>query len=668
MKEVIPYGHMVQEYYVGKLREFSEKRNKERAKIKTKAQAEKFVASVRQKLLSSFGPMPKRTALKPQITGKIIKDDVVIEKLIFESRPGFPVTANLYRPKEIKGKCPGVIGTCGHASEGKAAGPYHSFSLNLAKNGFVVLIYDPISQGERKQYLKEKHPLVPPGLCAEHNMLGNNMYLNGEFFGMWRAWDGIRALDYLLTRPEVDPNRMGVTGNSGGGTLSSYLNALDGRFTMAAPSCFVTTYVHNIENELPQDSEQIPPNFLKFGLDMADFFIARAPRPAIILGQRDDFFDARGVVETYEEVKRIYKLLGKEKNVECFVGPDNHGYHLANREAMYKFFNKHAGIKAKSKEPELKVSEEKELFCTKKGQVLDSLKGCKKVFEFTAEKGAALKSKRKKKTKAELDKALLSALAIKLPKKAPYYRKLRAGALPENNMCFSRFAIETEPGIQGILFGLKQSAPRNYIDAGKSATLYIPHLSSREDISNKEFELLEKDRDVYAFDARGVGESLPITCNMQGFFNAYDSDYLYACLGSMLGEPFLGRKVLDVLSAISLLKDEGYKNIRLIGRGMGALTAAFAGALSKDVKEVFLKNALLSYHELTQIPAYKWPFSHMLKGALKQFDLPDVYSALESKKLILLNPWDEKMEEWDKAKCLKHAKESGINPKLIKFS
>lgn len=666
MKELIPYGHMVQEYYIKRLRDTLAARKAERSKIKTKAAAEKFVLSVRQKLLRSFGPQPPKTPLNPIVSGKIEKDSCIIEKIIFESRPGFPVTANFYLPKKLNKKCPGIIGTCGHSPEGKACEVYQRYCAGLANKGFAVLIYDPISQGERKQYINEKHPLSPTGLCDEHNMLGNNMQLNGEFFGMWRAWDGIRALDYLLTRPEIDPKRVGVTGNSGGGTLSSFLNALDERFTMAAPSCFITTYLKNIENELPQDSEQTPPNFFKFGLEMADFFIARAPRPVLILGQRDDFFDARGVVETYEEVKNFYKLLGAEKNVECFIGPDSHGYHLANREAMYKFFCKHAKIKAPSKEPDLATEKEVALACVPKGQILKSLKNIKTVFNFTAEKGISLEKKRKKLPQDQLGKKALSLLGIKMPKEAPFYRKLRQTSA-KDNIYANRFALETEPGIQAILYSFTEGKSKNFLDGGKNAILYIPHLSVSEDVNGNEFALSDLEADVFALDPRGVGESLPMTCGMLDFFSAYDNDFFYACIASMLGESYLGGKVKDALSAMLLLKKEGYKNIHITGRGLGALTAAFAGFLSKEAKQASLKNALLSYHDLTQVPAYKWPFSCLVKGILKDFDLPDIYKAMSSKKLTIQTPWDEKMKPLPKSKCIERAKGLGLSQKLLKF-
>jgi hypothetical protein len=151
---------------------------------------------------------------------------------------------------------------------------------------------------------------------------------------------------------------------------------------------------------------------------------------------------------------------------------------------------------------------------------------------------------------------------------------------------------------------------------------------------------------------------------MNDYFAAYDSDFFYACISSMMDESYLGGKIKDAISAILLLKKEGYSNIHLKGRGLGALTAAFTGFLSKEVKEVSLANALLSYHSLTQKPAYKWPLSHIPMGVLKDFDLPDIYKALKSKNLTIKEPWDEKMESIPKSKIISLAKDFGlrINP------
>ena len=337
------FPRMIQEFYVRQVR-LSQRRQREQLdRIESKADAEAYVRSAQVRCRESFGSFPKRTPLNAQVTGIVERDSYRIENVIFESRPGFPVTANLYLPSRSEGKVPGVVGTCGHSSNGKAAEAYQSFAQGLARQGIACLIYDPIGQGERLQYTDDNLKSEIGVGVREHLYAGNQQFLVGEFFGTWRAWDGVRAHDYLRTRSEVDSNQIGVTGNSGGGTMTTWLCAMDDRWSMAAPSCFVTTFRRNLENELPQDTEQCPPEVFPLGLDHSDFLAAMAPKPVIILAKEQDYFDVRGAEETYGRLRRLYRHLGAEQNIALFVGPSGHGYSQENREAMYSWFKQACG-------------------------------------------------------------------------------------------------------------------------------------------------------------------------------------------------------------------------------------------------------------------------------------------------------------------------------------
>lgn len=288
------FPRMVHEFFVAEARKAENAHRRRWRELRSQADAERYVHLVRERCRMSFGPNPRRTPLNARITGTVERDAYKIEKVIFESRPGFPVTANLYLPKDANTRLPAIVGTCGHSTNGKASEFYQSFSQGLARLGYACLIYDPIGQGERLQYPNEELKSEVGIGVREHLYAGNQQFLVGEFFGNWRAWDGIRALDYLVTRPEIDPNRIGVTGNSGGGTMTTWLCGLDDRWAMAAPSCFVTTLRRNLENELPQDTEQCPPDVFPLGLEHIDFLAAMAPKPVIILAKERDYFDVRG--------------------------------------------------------------------------------------------------------------------------------------------------------------------------------------------------------------------------------------------------------------------------------------------------------------------------------------------------------------------------------------
>ncbi len=187
------FPRMMQEYFVQAVRDAERRNELATWRISTQEQAAQYVKTVRAKIRQSFGPEPERTALKPRIMGVLERDGYVIEKLIFESRPGFPVTANVYIPTGQSQPLPGVVGTCGHSTGGKAEPAYQSFAQGLARLGYVCLIYDPIGQGERFQYVnQELKSRIGLGV-REHLYAGNQQFLVGEFIGMWRAWDGIRA-------------------------------------------------------------------------------------------------------------------------------------------------------------------------------------------------------------------------------------------------------------------------------------------------------------------------------------------------------------------------------------------------------------------------------------------------------------------------------------------
>jgi len=440
------FPRMVQEHFVAQVRAAESRSLLAKAALKTKADAEAFVRDVQRRIRESFGPEPERTPLNARITGVVERDAYKIEKVIFESRPGFLVTANLYVPKGREFPLPGVVGTCGHSANGKAIEAYQSFAQGLARQGYVVLIFDPLGQGERLQYVDDKlQPKQGIGV-SEHLLAGNQQFLVGEFLGAWRAWDGIRALDYLLTREEVDPKHVGVTGNSGGGTMTTWLCGVERRWTMAAPSCFVTTFRRNLENELPADTEQCPPRAIALGLDHDDFLAAMAPKPVIVLAKERDYFDVRGAQEAFARLERLYTLLGAPQNIRLFVGPTSHGFSQENREAMYQWFNRCTGVSDARSEPTLTIEKDETLQCTPHGQVAEI--GSRSVFSFTREKAHKLARARGEIAGDDLKQRVAVALKLKMPPEPPEYRILRSLKPRDYPRRFATtYAVESEPGV-----------------------------------------------------------------------------------------------------------------------------------------------------------------------------------------------------------------------------
>lgn len=637
------FPQMVHNWYLGQLREIHEEGNRRRDALKTKEDAEAYVKDVRAKIQDIFGQWPEKTPLKPRITGTVERDLYRIEKLVYESRPNFLVSANLYIPKGKKLPAPGIVAACGHANTAKLR--YQYVAQGLARQGYVVLVYDPISQGERSQYGRKKSE----GFWG-HMQIGCQQYLVDEFFGAWRAWDGIRALDYLLTREEVDPKHLGIVGNSGGGTMTTWLCAVEPRFTMAAPSCFLTRYLSLLENVIMgSDPEQCPPRVFAEGLDELDFIAATAPDPVIMLAQEQDkYFDIRGTETAFTELKKVYKALGSEENIDLFVGPHEHKYSQETLAAQSRWFNRITGLKGEYREDEIGLEKGETLLCAPKGQVANL--GSKGVPEFTKEKSTKLAKQRPSKfSQKELREVVRNSLNFDGSRvgQAPHYRIYGRHGLkrgyPKNYATV--YMVETEPGIMALVYKLTddKNAYRPSQEE-KTAILYIAHESSDAELREEPLvkELMEDDPDavMYACDVRGVGESRPAPPSIP--FNFYG--YFYAVNGIMLDKPYVGQKTYDILRVIDWLKAHNHTKIHLVGKGFGAVPATFAAVLSDDVDKVTLKNTLTSYSDVAECADYKWPLDVFVPNVLKYYDLPDCYRALKKKKLKSIEPWNAQME------------------------
>jgi cephalosporin-C deacetylase-like acetyl esterase len=635
------FPRMVQEFFVARENALHQQRLERLAALKTKADAEAYVRAVRGKIRESFGPFPDKTPLNARVTKVVERDAYQIENVLFESRPGFLVSANLYVPKRRRFPLPGVVGSCGHSANGKAIDTYQSFCQGLARLGYVVLIFDPIGQGERMQYVDANWKPTRGTGTAEHNYAGIQQILVDERFCTWRAWDAVRALDYLVTRTEVDPRHLGITGNSGGGTMTTWLCGLDDRWTMAAPSCFVTELRRNMENELGADMEQMPPRALALGLDHEDFLAALAPKPIIILAKEKDYFDARGNEAAYDRLKRFYRLLGAEDNVAYFIGPTYHGYSQENREAMYRWFNRCTGISDAKTEPTLALEKDETLWCTPHGQIAEL--PSKPIHDFTREKSKALASKRGTLDAATLGRTIARTLRLPERNRVPEFRILRP--LPDRQYPMRHalpYMVETDRGVHALVYRLTKEPllsrpPRET----RKAILYVSDLSADNELRSEPLvrELIDAEPEAafHTCDVRGVGESSPQTTSLDNG-DEYNTDYFYSSHALLLDYPYIGQRTFDVLRVLDWLAAWDYNQVHLAGRGQGAAPATFAALLSPQVTRVTLKHPPTSYAEIAEARDYNWPLSALPPGVLADFDLPDCYRALKAKDLRLVAP------------------------------
>ena len=621
------YGHMVLDYYVERLKDMRAKRRKILDGMKTREDAERYRDYVRSVIDSAF-VKPAKVALEPVVTGSVQCEGYRIEKVRITSRPGIWVTMSLYIPDGLAGKAPGVIAACGHALDGKACETYQEFSIRLARNGFVVLMVDPFQQGERDQYVNLEELGMAQGLCNAHNMMGKQLDLLDDSFGSWRVWDNRCALDYLLSRPEVDASHVGITGNSGGGTLTEWTFANDDRFTMAAPSCHVTSFLTNLENELPTDAEQCPTGVIGAGLEMVDLLFAQAPKPIKLLGQKYDFFERRGLQEAYEDLKKFYTLFSAADKVELFIGPTNHGYSVHNQEAMVDFFRRQCGMAGEQFRFEPKPLSFEALSVTAEGNVVKA--GSRPIYDLAADMAKEAAARRKVPTTTKAWKALVGEL-LQLPerKDVPHFRIPRA-YLDDDKAVWARYAVETEGyGIRAILKKRLTDNHAQTLDVEDEVHVFLPNFCTEDDAKTEWAKGLNSGGALYAIDARGVGESMMEEERDGGFLQGYGTDFMMYCFGTMFGESYFGRRVYDVLRTLDLLVAEGAKKIHLHGMGMGSLLALYAALLHDNVVSVEEKNGWETYESWITSKVIDLPSSSVVRGVLNHFDLPDLRKAVQ---------------------------------------
>jgi hypothetical protein len=266
---------------------------------------------LKESLLEMIGGLPtEKTDLHATIAGTITAKGFHIEKLIYQSLPGFYVTALVYVPENGDKVHPAILVPAGHAANGKDH--YQALCQRLALRGYLVISWDPVGQGERSQFWDAKEKKSRYNLiCGEHAVMGNLAYLAGTNLARWEIWDGMRAVDYLLTRSDVDGERIGITGTSGGGFQAALLGALDERIKVVIPSCYITALPMRVENRIFADYDSDPEQdlfgLISNGVDNEGMLLAMYPRAVMVATATLDFFPVQGAHKSYSEVSSFYK-------------------------------------------------------------------------------------------------------------------------------------------------------------------------------------------------------------------------------------------------------------------------------------------------------------------------------------------------------------------------
>lgn len=606
---------------------------------------QKAVVSELWKMLG--GPFD-RTPLNARVVGTIERPGYRIEKVAFESRPRLYVTANLYVPAGT-GRRPGILAPLGHSVNGKAWPSYQRLFMNLARKGYVVLAYDPFGQGERIEY-----PGTRPGQSAlgggtsEHEYAGRRLILLGANFGLFRAWDGIRGIDYLLTRAEVDPDRIGCCGQSGGGTLTQFLAALDSRIHVAVVSMGNTENLAQGDVEPPgsaDDAEQNIVPALARGIDRADLLYAFAPKPLLIgitLHDAGHTYSPEYVSDSLDllnEYTRAYELLGAAGRVLLQATTVSHGYVYEMRRATYAWFNRWFDMKnADDDETSQAVETEATLYVTANGFVTTSLGGETALSltrqlanEIHAASTLSVDDVRSRvRSVFGIEEAQRTSLAARILAtiKKPGYRAEQF-----------EFTSDREIRTPGWVLTPDNAGPST------PTLLYVGEAAAWSSVAEDAFAerlCASGGCRVAVLDVRGRGDCA-IGYPQRGRFYFPDriADEAYLTWFTlMLGKPLLGGQVYDTLRALEYLRSrlDAGAAISLVGDGAHGVIALYAAALDARVRSVVLRQTVTDYRSLSVAERYSQPFGIYAYGILRSFDLPDVARSLGSRPVLLIDP------------------------------
>lgn len=614
-----------------------DQRRKRWASLRTEKDLLQLQAEMRGNFLDMLGGLPtEKTPLNPQITGRIQMRGFHIEKLIFESLPGIYVTALVYAPEDGNKLHPAVLVPSGHSENGKVH--YQSLCQRLVQRGYLVISWDPVGQGERSQFWDSKKAKSRYNLiCAEHAVLGNLAYLAGTNLARWETWDGIRALDYLLTRPDVDPERVNITGTSGGGTQAAYFAALDPRIKVVAPSCYITALPMRVYNRIFQDPDSDPEQdlygMISNGIDHPGLLLMMYPRPVFVAAAVLDFFPIEGTHSTFREVEDLYSRFGHPDRIAMHEGYHGHEYSAENQEAAFQFLDHFNGLPYRRGLPPVEEAEEKNLYCTRTGQVMMDYPNARSLMDVIRE----YYEERKKQAGSSLKQLYYSNLhpEIQSWSVSQYERPVWGsheilwelmGQTQFSDVTIDRYLLRHSRFLEMPLLYIHKGASHRPIlfwlgPKGKATPEDWPEVS----------KYLDQGYDVVSVDPRGQGETrmyYKATSPDDSSLAQTDADLAYASpisgvladyvYNSLLtGRPYFLQVMEDIEIAARFVREkiDNRSEFAITGVGDAYTLASAVSETLPDVKLIPQSNVqVLKWSQLVNEKVELWPVQYLLPG------------------------------------------------------
>jgi len=596
---------------------------------------------LRKKLLSMIGGLPTaRTPLHARITGSVKMQGFHIEKLTFESVPGVYVSALLYVPDDSNEsnqlRRPAILVPAGHAADGKAH--YQALCQRLVQRGYVVLAWDPVGQGERSQFWDSKSQKSRYNLiCAEHAVLGNLAYLAGTNLARWEIWDGLRAFDYLLTRAEVDPARISITGTSGGGSQAMHIAALEPRIKVAAISCYITALPMRIHNRLFKDPDSDPEQYLygmiSQGIDHAGLLLLMYPRPIFVAAAVLDFFPIEGTEKTFHEVEAVYSRFGHADRVSIIEGYHGHEYSQGKQQAAFEFLDHFNQLPSTRTLAPVKELDGKTVQCTRTGQVMLDFEDAKPLtdlirdyyIEHKAQHGPSIRQ-----LYFGQDYPRISSWKLvpydNIPQAEGVIAWEKRGGSTFDNVVIDRYALHHSHGLVLPLLHIYESANQGkrwlmwFTKNGKVGRTDWPEIRKQ----------VAEGYDILTFDFRGLGEtrmpykavseddpSLALLNDEEAYVNPLSSvlaNYVYNSI--LVGRPYFLQMIED--AEISLRFSQEVLHASAVSIASDPQSTVLADAISKTLPglHVPLQPAtdLMNWSDIVMHSREQWPIQYLLPG------------------------------------------------------
>jgi len=618
---------MLETYLSGLAQQAFARRRQVYDKIKTAADIAAYQKRTRQFFVDQLGGFPKRTPLNARVVGRIEREDFIVEKILFESRPNFLVSAALYLPKRKSelpsGKYPGVLFVCGHSSNGKANNKYQTACILLARNGIAAFAVDPIDQGERMQIV-DANGKYPFWGTKGHTNVGIGSILLGQNTARFEIWDGMRAIDYMQSRDEIDPKRIGCMGNSGGGTQTSYMMALEDRIVAATPSCYITSFPRLLKTIGPQDAEQDIYGQIAFGMDHADYLMMRAPTPILICCATRDFFDIQGTWDSFRQAKRLYTRMGYAERVDLIESDQKHGFDRPLRTGAVRWMRRWLlGKDDAISEPDIKILKDQELWASPKGQV-QLIKGAVTVYDLNRGENKELAGKRaafwKDNSPEKAMATVRQIVGMRSLSELPKAKVKLVGTVDRGKYKIEKLLIT---GQKDIAIPALAFIP----DKSTGVTVYVHEKGKAAEAKpgGAIERMVKQGQLVVAIDVRGAGETG--NAGFKQFFTAY-----------LLGRSLVGMRADDILVASRAASDrynskgKSPRPFRLIAVGHIGVPALHAAANApQQFASVELHQCIPSWSMIYEKPIVRNQLVNAVHGALRLYDLPDLGRILEGK-------------------------------------